>query len=92
MSVLKLKEIMVMKGVSRDELAKRVEVSVTTISNITSEKNLPSIPLLLKIADSLNVDIRDLFVPTIGGSVSEIDIQELRKHSIAINNILFMEI
>jgi transcriptional regulator with XRE-family HTH domain len=79
MAVLRLKEIMVLKGISRDELASRVEVSPTTISNISSEKNLPTIQLLLKIAESLDVDIRELFIPTRGTSITQLEVDEAKE-------------
>lgn len=47
---------------SCEDLASKAEVSITTISNINSEKNLPTIHLLLQIAEALNVDIREMFV------------------------------
>lgn len=78
MQVLRLKEIMNLKGVSRDELANKVEVSTTTISNISSEKNLPTIQLLLKIAEVLDVDVRELFISTKGTSVSQTEIEEAK--------------
>ena len=49
MQVLRLKEIMAQKNMSREELANKVGVSMTTISNINSEKNLPTIQLLLQL-------------------------------------------
>lgn len=78
MAVLRLKEIMNLKGVSRDELANKVEVSTTTISNISSEKNLPTIQLLLKIAEVLDVDVRELFISTKGTSISQTEIEEAK--------------
>lgn len=74
MAVLRLKEIMTLKGMSRDELSSIVEVSPTTISNISSEKNLPTIQLLLKIAEALDVDIRELFIPTRGTSITQLEV------------------
>ena len=64
MAVLRLKEIMKEKQVSREALAETVGVSKTTITNINTELHLPSIDLLIKIAKALEVDIRELFVPT----------------------------
>lgn len=52
------------KSIGRDELAKAVDVSTTTISNINSEKNYPSFPLLVEIANYLDVDVRELLVST----------------------------
>ena len=79
MAVLRLKEIMISKGMSRDELSSIVEVSPTTISNISSEKNLPTIQLLLKIAEALDVDIRELFVSTKGTSITQLEVDEAKE-------------
>lgn len=78
MAILRLKEIMTLKGISRDELSSRVDVSPTTISNISSEKNLPTIQLLLKIAEALDVDIRELFIPTKGTSITKLEVDEAK--------------
>jgi transcriptional regulator with XRE-family HTH domain len=78
MAVLRIKEIMNLKSMSRDELAKRVDVTTATISNITSEKNFPTITLLLKIAQELDVDVRELFISTKGTSVSQMEIDEAK--------------
>lgn len=79
MGVLRLKEIMQEKGISREELANKVGVSMTTISNINSEKNLPTIQLLLKIAEALDCDIRELFVSTKGTSISQTEVDEAKE-------------
>lgn len=79
MAVLRLKEIMALKGMSRDELSISVEVSPTTISNISSEKNLPTIQLLLRIAEALDVDIRELFIPTRGTSITQLEVDEAKE-------------
>jgi DNA-binding XRE family transcriptional regulator len=78
MAILRLKEIMALKGISRDDLANKVEVSPTTISNISSEKNLPTIQLLIKIADVLDVDVRELFIPTKGTAVTQQEVEEAK--------------
>jgi transcriptional regulator with XRE-family HTH domain len=78
MEILRLKEIMNRKGVTREELASKVGVSMTTISNINSEKNLPTINLLLQIAEALNVDIREMFVPTKGSVITENEVEEAK--------------
>jgi transcriptional regulator with XRE-family HTH domain len=79
MAVLRLKEIMNQKGVSREELAHKVEVSMTTISNISSEKNLPTINLLMAIAEALDVDIREMFVSTRGTMIAQSEIEESKR-------------
>jgi len=79
MEVLRLKELMNQKGISREELANKVGVSMTTISNINSEKNLPTISLLLQIAEVLDVDIREMFLPTKGDLVVQSEIEEAKE-------------
>ena len=48
------------KGWSQDELALRLDVAQTTVSNIESDKNIPNSILLSKIAKELEVDLYDL--------------------------------
>lgn len=79
MQVLRLKEIMAQKGMSREELASKVGVSMTTISNINSEKNLPTIQLLLQLAEALDVDIREMFVPTRGNIVTQNEVEDAKE-------------
>lgn len=79
MEILRLKELMILKGMSREDLAKKVGVSMTTISNINSEKNLPTISLLLQIAKVLDVDIREMFLPTKGTAVSQMEVEEVKE-------------
>jgi len=74
--VLRLKEVMVQKGISREDLADKVKVSVTTISNINTESSLPTIKLLLKIAKALDIDVRELFIPTKADVVIQSDVNE----------------
>jgi len=78
MEILRLKELMNLKGISRDELANKVGVSLTTISNISSEKNLPTINLLLQLAEALDVDVREMFVPTKGTSITQSEIEQAK--------------
>jgi transcriptional regulator with XRE-family HTH domain len=78
MEILRLKQLMNLKGISREELASKVGVSMTTISNISSEKNLPTIHLLLQLAEALDVDIREMFVPTKGSSITQNEIEEAK--------------
>ncbi len=76
---LRVKEIMSLKGISREELANKVGVSLTTISNISTETNLPSIDLLFQIAEALDVDIREMFVPTKGSLVVQSQVDEAKE-------------
>jgi DNA-binding XRE family transcriptional regulator len=79
MEILRLKEIMSTKGIGREELANKVGVSMTTISNINSETNLPTIKLLLQIAEALDLDIREMFVPTKGGIITQNEVEEAKE-------------
>lgn len=49
------------KGWSQDELASRLNVAQTTISNIESDKNVSGSVLLNNIARELEIDLYDLF-------------------------------
>ncbi len=63
-NILRLKEVLEDKNISGKELAKQVDVSTTTISNIATGNQYPKPELLLKIAKTLDVDIRELFIST----------------------------
>lgn len=76
MGILRLKEVMAQKEISREDLAAKVNVSKTTISNICTENNLPTIKLLIEIAQALDVDIRELFIPTKGGIITQNEAHE----------------
>ena len=64
MNLLRLKEVLKEKEVSGKDLAERVEVSPQTISNIIQGSNFPKPELLNRIAEVLDVDIRELFIST----------------------------
>ncbi len=69
-----------LRGVSRSELAIKVKVTETTISNICSEKYYPSMDLLVKLAKALDVDIRDLFIQTKGGTITMNEVAEASEY------------
>lgn len=64
MNILRLKEVLKEKGMSGKELSGRVGVTPASISNIVQGNSFPKPDLLLKIAEVLDVDIRDLFTST----------------------------
>lgn len=64
MSILRLKEILIEKGISGKDLATKVQVTPASISNIAQGNSFPKPDLLIKIAEVLDVDVRELFVPT----------------------------
>jgi transcriptional regulator with XRE-family HTH domain len=78
MGILRVKELMQEKEISRDDLAEEVKVSKTTISNICTETHLPTIDLLMKIAEALDCDIRELFEPTKGTLIAETELSEAK--------------
>jgi transcriptional regulator with XRE-family HTH domain len=77
--ILRIKEIMTKKGISREDLANKVGVSLTTISNICSEENFPKPKLLLKLAEAFDIDIRELFIPTKGNIISDGEVKEAKE-------------
>jgi transcriptional regulator with XRE-family HTH domain len=62
--ILKLKELLKQKGISGKDLANKVGVSENSISFISTGKTQPRFDLLVKIAEVLDVDIKDLFNST----------------------------
>ncbi len=64
MSILRLKELLNEKGISGKELAEKVEVTPASISNIVQGNSFPKPDLLIKIANVLNVDVRELLTST----------------------------
>ena len=75
MEILRLKSILQEKGVTGKDLAERVGVSSVAISNIASGNSFPKPELLKKIAEELDVDIRELFLSTKEGSREPVYIQ-----------------
>ncbi|WP_417237220.1 helix-turn-helix domain-containing protein [Bizionia paragorgiae] len=71
MQLLRLKEVLKEKGVTGKDLSEGVEVTTASISNIVNGNHFPKPELLKKIADFLNVDIRELFIPTKEETVTE---------------------
>ncbi|MFL9845135.1 helix-turn-helix domain-containing protein [Flavobacterium rhizosphaerae] len=64
MNILRLKEILKEKGITGKELADKVGISETGMSNIVKGQSLPRQDILLQIAEILDVDIRELFNST----------------------------
>jgi transcriptional regulator with XRE-family HTH domain len=60
----RIKEVLVIKGMSQKDLAEKVGKSTTAITAICNNKSQPHLKDLKKIAKILDVDIRDLLVPT----------------------------
>lgn len=64
MSILRIKEVLKEKGLTGKELAEKIDVSEMTISNIVKGSTFPKPENLLKIAEVLDVDIKELFNST----------------------------
>jgi len=64
MSVLRLKQLLKEKGLTGKELAEKVNVTEASISNLVKGDSIPRKDLLLQIAETLDIDVRELFTPT----------------------------
>jgi transcriptional regulator with XRE-family HTH domain len=60
----RIKEVLVIKGVSQKDLAEKMGKTPNTIASICNNKTQPHLKDLKKIAKVLNIDIRELLVPT----------------------------
>ena len=60
----RIKEVLVIQGKSQVWLAEQLGKSTTSITAICNNKSQPHLKDLKKIAEILDVDIRDLLVPT----------------------------
>lgn len=60
----RIKEVLVIKGMSQKELAEKLGKTQNTIASICNNKTQPHLKDLRKIAKVLNIDIRELLVPT----------------------------
>ncbi|MFS4466149.1 helix-turn-helix domain-containing protein [Staphylococcus haemolyticus] len=56
-----LKKVMFLKGYNLSELAKELNIGVSYLSQILNSKKTPSAKLAKKIADTLDVEIKDIF-------------------------------
>lgn len=56
-----IKKIRLSKGMTQDELSKRIELDAAYISNVESGKNNPTLATIEKIAKALNVSVDELF-------------------------------
>ncbi|WP_190808705.1 helix-turn-helix transcriptional regulator [Flagellimonas sp. S3867] len=60
----RIKEVLVIKGISQKELAVKMDRNPNTITSICNNKSQPHLKDLKRIAQILDVDIRELLVPT----------------------------
>jgi putative transcriptional regulator len=62
----RIKEILKYQGRSQAWLAEKIGKSYVVVTNYCNNKTQPSIVVLKKIAEVLEVDVRELLVPTKG--------------------------
>jgi transcriptional regulator with XRE-family HTH domain len=60
----RIKEVLVIRDKSQKWLSEKLGKSTTSVTAICNNKAQPRLPDLKKIARILNVDIRELLVPT----------------------------
>ena len=60
----RIKEVLVIKGMSQKELAAKLDKNPNTVTSMCNNKSQPHLKDLRKIAQILDVDIRELLVPT----------------------------
>lgn len=58
----RIKEVLDAKGISQTELANRLGKTFNMVNMYASNKVQPPIPVLYRIADILNVDVRELLI------------------------------
>ena len=59
----RIREVLEIKGICQTELANRLGKTFNMVNLYATNKVQPPIPVLYKIADILNVDIRELLIP-----------------------------
>ncbi len=60
----RIKEVLVIKGISQKELAAKLDRNPNTVTSMCNNKSQPHLKDLKRIAKILDVDIRELLVPT----------------------------
>lgn len=60
----KIKEILEVRGLSQTELAEELGESFNMVNLYATNKILPPIPVLYQIVEILNIDVRELLVPS----------------------------
>jgi transcriptional regulator with XRE-family HTH domain len=60
----RIKEVLKEQGRSQKWLSEQIGKSYIVVTNYCNNNSQPSIPVLRKIAEALDVDVRDLLVST----------------------------
>jgi len=61
----RVRSIRLSRSLTQERLAEAAEIDTTYISRIESGKKIPTVPILCKIADILDVHVYELFLPEI---------------------------
>ncbi|SMD37667.1 Helix-turn-helix [Reichenbachiella faecimaris] len=64
-TINRLKAVLAEKGKTNKWLAENMNKNVSTISTWCTNRRQPSLEALVEIADTLNVDVKELIVSTI---------------------------
>ena len=62
---MRIKELLKEKGVTQKELAKRMGISDGAVSQILGGQYSPKLDTLQRIAQALEVDVAELFIPVV---------------------------
>lgn len=60
----RIKEVLVIKGMSQKELAAKLDRNPNTVTSMCNNKSQPHLKDLKRIAEILDVDIRELLIST----------------------------
>lgn len=60
----RIKEVLREQGRTQTWLADQIDKSYVVVTNYCNNKAQPSLPILKKIADALDIDVRELLVAT----------------------------
>ena len=71
MNILRIKEVLLENNLTGKELAERINVTQASVSNIVNGNSFPKPETLLKIAEALDVDVRELFISTKNDNMRE---------------------
>ncbi|MCE3228239.1 MAG: family transcriptional regulator [Bacteroidetes bacterium] len=64
LKINRIKVVLAEKEITHKDLAKKVKKTPNTITRICNNESQPTLKLLREIAIALNVDIRELLIPT----------------------------
>jgi putative transcriptional regulator len=60
----RIKEVLTEQGRSQTWLADKIDKSYVVVTNYCNNNTQPTIPVLRQIAKALDVDVRELLIPT----------------------------